>query len=403
MLVVCAGLAPWSAGADELGQVGKLTVEGNSRTADAVIRRATRVREGDPSWPEMVTDVQQRVFNLRLFEEVEVVPEPNGDAVDLTIRVKERWTLLPIPFFGASGRGVQGGVFVLETNLFGWNKTLALGGSYGTKGGTAFAFYRDPSVHGTDFLVRGSARYADLVREQFDGQDLAFAYRDQRFDVSLSGGYQILPWLAVYLGWYASVVDGETEPDQPAPPEGGTVHGWTAEVEVRAQDFHLYFNEGFLGRLQARQSVTALGSDRDVLELSGLMQYTSALFGDQSTSLTLQAGLTDGDAILDAILLGGQPGTRGFERLGLWAERAVTLTLEHQIPVLRFGWGIWTLNAFAEVGAVEWRDRTTRFFTPGLGFRLYLRRIAIPAVGLDVAYSTADRRVLVIANLGLSF
>jgi hypothetical protein len=46
-------LAPRPAGADELGQVGKLTVEGNSRTADAVIRRATRVREGDPSWPEI--------------------------------------------------------------------------------------------------------------------------------------------------------------------------------------------------------------------------------------------------------------------------------------------------------------------------------------------------------------
>jgi outer membrane protein assembly factor BamA len=382
--------------------VGELRVEGNERTAAPVILDAARVKPGDPFGAETAADVQQRVLNLRLFREVTVTPEPRAGRVDLSIHVVERWTLLPIPFVGASSRGLRGGAYLLESNLFGWNKLLVAGGTYSGEGPSAFALYRDPGIAGSRALLRSSLRYADLLREQFDGERRVYAYRDERFEGALSGGYQILPWLAAYAGWYGTLAGAESEAGEMEPPDGGPLHGWTADIDVRAQDFHLYFNEGVMARLSYRQALAALGADRDVLELGAFAQLAWRLVGDQSTSLTAQAALADGDPILDAVLLGGVPGTRGFERLGLWAERAATLTLEHQVPILRFGWGIWTANAFAEAGVTDWRDHRDAFVTPGAGIRLYLLGVAFPAFGVDLAWSLEDRRSLAMASFGLS-
>jgi hypothetical protein len=399
-LAIAAATPAWAQ--EPPAHVGELRIEGNERTADPVILGAAGVKPGDRFEPETAAEVQQRVLNLRLFREVTVTPEPRGGHVDLSIRVVERWTLLPIPFVGASSRGLRGGAYLLESNLFGWNKLFVAGGTYSGEGPSAFALYRDPAIAGSRALLRSSLRYADLLREQFAGEQRIYAYQDERFEAALSGGYQILPWLAAYAGWYGTLAGADSEPDQMAPPDSGPLHGWTADIDIRAQDFHLYFNEGVIARLSYRHAFEALAADRDVLELSAFAQLAWQTIGDQSTSLTAQAALADGDPILDAVLLGGIPGTRGFERLGLWAERAASITLEHQVPVLRFSWGIWTANAFAEAGATEWRDRDDAFLTPGAGIRLYLLGVAFPAFGVDLAWSLEDQRPLGMASFGFS-
>src|SRR5262245_46819133 len=201
--------------------VGSLRVEGNDRTADTIILRAADLKTGDPFGPETAGAVRQRVLNLRLFKEVVVIPETNGAEVDVAIRVKERWTLIPVPFVGASSRGVRAGAFMLESNLFGLNKILGAGGTFGREGPSTFVFYRDPGVAGSPFLVKGQARFADIRREQFDGDQQIYAYRDQRFDGSLSGGYQITPSLAVFAGWYVAFADAHAEDAFMAPPSTG--------------------------------------------------------------------------------------------------------------------------------------------------------------------------------------
>lgn len=401
VLVALVVAAPSAAGGSP-AQVGELRVEGNRRTAAPVILGAARIKQGDRFGPDTAAEVRQRVLNLRLFQEVTVIPEQRENQVDVAIRVVERWTLLPIPFVGASSRGLRGGGYVLESNLLGWNKLLVVGGTYGGEGPSAFALYRDPGIAGTRWLGRGLVRYGDLLREQFDGERRIYAYRDERLEASLTGGFQIQPWLAVYLGWYAAVAGADAVDDEMPPPEAGPLHGWSGDVDIRAQDFHLYFNDGLLARLSYRHALRALGAERDVLELSGFAQYAFRVFGDQATSLTVQGAFNEGDPVLDALLVGGLPGTRGFERLGFWAERLAALTIEHQVPVLRLRWGVWTANAFLEVGAARWRERNEAFATPGAGFRLYLLGVAFPAFGVDGAYSIEDRRSLWFASFGMS-
>ncbi len=391
------------AAGDAIGEVAAVRVTGNLRTRSTEILSAAVIEVGDRFEPGMAERIEPRVLNLRLFRAVDVRASSQGPRVDVAIQVEERWTLLPIPFLAGSSRGMRGGAYLLESNLFGWNKLVVLGAIYsGGEGPSAFALYRDPSVAGTRGLFRAMVRYGDLLREQYRGGERVYAYRDGRVDLSASGGYAVTPWLSLFAGGYAVPGWSEAVEDQAAPPENGAVFGWSGELELRAQDFHLYFNEGIGGRLSYRQARADLGAARDVLELSALVQVARPVFDDQSIAVTGQAWWNRGDPVLDAVLMGGLPGSRGFERLGAWAERAASAVVEHQVPVFRTWWAIWTANAFAAAGASQWRGRRDGWVTPGVGFRLYLLGVAFPALGVDAAYSLEDDRVLGMASFGFS-
>src|SRR5512143_952976 len=110
-------LGAGAAAADEaVATVASVRVEGNERTAADVILRATEIAPGTAYSDVLPELVRQRVYNLRVFDTVSVEPARRGGAIDLTVRVHERWTLLPIPFASAGNDVFRVGMFVVDTN-----------------------------------------------------------------------------------------------------------------------------------------------------------------------------------------------------------------------------------------------------------------------------------------------
>ncbi len=74
--------------------VNKITISGNTRTLDEVIRRELRLREGDPYNVTKISRSKQRIENLGFFEKVDFRTNRlgNSDKIDLVIEVKERKT-----------------------------------------------------------------------------------------------------------------------------------------------------------------------------------------------------------------------------------------------------------------------------------------------------------------------
>lgn len=385
-------------------QIAAVEIVGNERTRDVVIYNAARVRPGDPIDAAGLADIRQRVLNLKLFVAVDIEPRRHADAgVDLVIRVKERWTLFPLPFVSTSARGTQVGLVVLESNLLGGNKLAALGGSYASFGYSMFGFYRDPSISGSRYQLFANALYSQITREQRDGREVIFSYDDQRVLLTGAVGYLWTRWLTTSLGWFATYTDPAAIEEYPMMfSDAGIIHGWLAEVAVNASDFKLFYEQGLTATVRYRHAIEQLGAQRDLVDVTARVQYARALIGDQATSLAFSTDYVDGDAVLDTRLLGGRPGTRGFTTGTLWAERAYTASLEHQIPVLQLSWSVWTLNGFVDAGQIEFRDETTRYINPGVGLRLYLPRVSFPALGVDVTYSIDDERPVINGSLGLS-
>lgn len=410
-----AAPSPPSSAPDASPSEGLAAVEivGNLRTGSDVILAAAAIPPLPVSELALV-QVKQRLLNLRLFETVEVTGRDLATSPRITIRVKERWTLFPIPFVSTSSRGVQGGVFLLETNLFGRNKTVVLGGSYASWGAAVFTLYRDPSVLGTRITLRANATYAVNDRERRVDDDVVASYRDRRLDLLLLPGAQLTERLNLSAGWFANRSRGEMHDDSgdgdalpPMALAGGWQHGPAAALEYRGSDFRTYYEDGLLVTAAYRQARQAMGAERDVLDLSGRVQYTRELVSGHASSVVVQADLIEGGSqALDVRLLGGRVGSRGFEKDSLWIDRSATLTLEHQVPFFVRGWGIWTALAFVDVGTASLTGpsgrQTDSFINPGAGLRLYLPRTSFPAVGLDVSYSPDSGETFTSVAVGVS-
>ena len=78
--------------------INKITIIGNTRTMDEVIRRELRLREGDPYNITKINRSKQRLQNLGFFEKVEFNNKRlansgmNSDKIDITIEIKEKKT-----------------------------------------------------------------------------------------------------------------------------------------------------------------------------------------------------------------------------------------------------------------------------------------------------------------------
>ncbi len=373
--------------------ISAIDVQGNTRTAREVVVGALGVRPGDPIDDESLPVLRQRVLNLRLFHEVEIATRRSDAGLVLSVSVKERWTLIPLPIFGASGGATQAGLAIIETNLLGRHKLLAISGIYSSRGQSGFLYYRDPSLLGTSGVLAAEVLADDKVRERAEGFDVVQAWRDRRVDASVRPGLRLAPHLALRVGPFAVFRESRAEGASPAPPPAGTNFGLAADLEYQGQDYHEWFNAGPYLLANVRRSLPELGSDRGFTQSSALATWSMPVAGQHAVSLAVAGHLVDGNPVLDAFWLGGRPGTRGLRAEGLWVERAVTTTLDYQIPVWRPSWGTVTALGFVDAGVSTWAGERTSWVAPGGGFRLYLRNVALPALGLDLAWSTAGREL----------
>lgn len=78
----------------EIYSIGRVTISGNIKTRDRVIRREVRLNEGDTYNGKLIKRSYQRISNTNFFEEVKLVPRlrHREREVDLDIDVKEKKT-----------------------------------------------------------------------------------------------------------------------------------------------------------------------------------------------------------------------------------------------------------------------------------------------------------------------
>jgi len=391
------------ASADDMGPViGELRVEGNARTQTDVILRAAEVSPGSHYAEDLPDRVRQRVYNLRVFDTVAVLPERHGDAVDLMIHVTERWTLLPIPFASASGDIYRVGAFLVDSNFIGRHKTAVAGGYYGNHGSGGFIYYQDPELNGTQWQTTLQASYFGAVRERFQSGMSVDAFHERRAEAFWAIGYRIAHTVTLLPGWFITDVRLDAQGGYPMPTVGsGFLEGPTLTVDLDASDFRLYFQAGVQNHLHFESSLAGAGAARSYLRVTDRFQAATRLLWDHA--LIVQADFAYGTsaALPDIFLLGGQTGSRGFHTQGLWAQRMATAALEYHVPVWRPSWGIWTVLGFVDAGALDGPSGRMGYVQPGAGFRMFLRQIALPALGVDVAYSLDEHSLWLGVSAGL--
>ncbi len=109
-LLVLVGL---SATAQDI-LVSKITITGNTKTKEHVIRREILIQE-DSAYTstrlkDLIAQSENRVLNLNLFNTVNITRDTisDRDFITLEIAVVEKWYIWPIPFVEFSDRTFKG-------------------------------------------------------------------------------------------------------------------------------------------------------------------------------------------------------------------------------------------------------------------------------------------------------
>ncbi len=127
--------------------VGKISISGNTKTRDKVIRREIKLDEGDTFDASALKRSYERLNNLQFFETVDMSPKPRHDEkiVDLDVNVKEKSTSsLSVGGGYSSIDGPVATASVTTGNLFGRGQYLKLMGELGGSSSFYELSFREP-------------------------------------------------------------------------------------------------------------------------------------------------------------------------------------------------------------------------------------------------------------------
>lgn len=312
----------WDIVEREPAHIRRVTIEGNTRTHEKVIRERIFVFPGDVYSEELLIQSYQNIMALGFFETPLPLPEiqdaGNGD-VDITFRVTERQT--GSFNFGTAvggGTGLAGFVGFDEPNLFGQAKTGHLRWEFGRYSNNIEASYGDPSVLGT--RVNGSVALFS-ARDRF----INFAEgQRRRTGGSVRFGFP-LPvdrWSRFVVGYSLSRTTYEQFTNEESASLFGLPPGVQSTISLGLSrdrlNHPLFPTSGTSQHIQAELSGGPLGGDGD------FQKYTA------SGSWWVPIGQVGG----------GQPGSRPIRfALGFNAEAGVLFGDASRFPFERFWMG----------------------------------------------------------------
>ncbi|MFZ4590554.1 MAG: BamA/TamA family outer membrane protein [Ignavibacteria bacterium] len=144
--------------------IERIILVGNDRTKDEVILREMQLHEGGKFNLEYLENDVKRLYNLGLFNRVDVVPAPlSSSKINLIFEFEEGFYFLPIPQGGikeGSLKKIWGGVNFMWKNFRGRNETLNMSFGVGYEPFISVS-YLNPWIFGKEhYFFQTSFRYS---------------------------------------------------------------------------------------------------------------------------------------------------------------------------------------------------------------------------------------------------
>jgi hypothetical protein len=377
-----------------------IAVTGLKRTDPRVVLQYVDVKEGDPA--EKADPEGLRIFleRLRIFSRVEArLTESDGGACVhecvLTIDVKEKWSLYPIPVYVKYRDTEIGGAFLVESNFLGENKGVATGALISNRGWQALFGYTDPHIGFS--RISTTMRYLTgrvFIEDATPAGQILRSYTLIRHDYQSATGYN---WRnGFFLGALAGYRSAEVL-DRPWIPSASVMNlGLRVRYSsVTPVDF---FQTGFESTFDTEKGIAFSGEDLHTVSSASALhlktlrwQFVSFLFSFQYSHYPQPLEQR----------LGGWQGTRTLPALLVPADKFAVGAINYQVGFLRFSWATFAALAFFDGGTAR-RDGETplTFYGPGAGIRMYLTEITIPALGVDVARDIPSEQIQVSFFIG---
>lgn len=380
VLVLLAVAAP--AGAQtEAWTVAAIRYEGNAITREEVLARELPFAVGDTVDRNTLLRGHQAIVDLALFREVDVTHEPEGSGTVVTVRVREKRYLLPIPRIGGNSNGGHSyGAQLRWNNVGGRNHTLDARVVSGERDDriadreeSARLSYDAPYLFdeywglaaGVEHVRRDAVGPAGIFDERLDRWQVMLVH-DLREDRPRTG------WVLGYgVHWERQRTAGPL-----APVANGDSTALVLSASHSDLRFHLYSETGsvFSGQMEVAQE--GFLSDRSYIRTEAGYRRHIALEGGPHRNLNLVASAGWANGVSDwrnTFSLGGTTRLRGYDLDYLEGDSYVYGAVEWLRPV---GHDWLRLLAVVEAGATAGSVNAARdggpYVSVGLGLRIRL-------------------------------
>jgi len=344
------------------GEIEDIRVQGNTKTRDFIITRELKTQPGDVFNRNQIQEDLQAVFNLNLFQDVNVGLNPGRDPnkVVVVVNVEERRTGTLSGTLGvSSATGVFAGLSVSEENLGGNNQKASFNVQVGTNETLFDLNFTDPRIATLEIPTSYSVNISNQQSSSFvfnEGLTLPNGdpVRINRLGGSITFSRPLGGNWRASLGARVQFVEarnskGEQERfDVLGNPITFSASGQDSYTSLRLGLIHDTRDnlntpsQGSVFRLFTEQSVRLFqnGLNANRLEASYSQFIPVKLFETRSErpqvlAFDVRAGTTLGDlAPYDAFPIGGGNSVRGFFEGGIGSGRSfATATAELRFPL----------------------------------------------------------------------
>ena len=299
--------------------INKITIIGNDRTLDKVIRRNIRLAEGDAFVPNLIARSKTLIGNLGFFSGLDIkeAASTKPGYSDLIVEVTENST--GEVSFGGGYSSQVGGILnlgITEKNFLGKGQRISINAKLSERESDYTASFAEPY-----FLDRDVYSSLTIYNNTFDYRESRYDLKRKGFD--MSGSFSLSEYIRQSIRYSLEV--RELTPEIGASASIFAERGETSlsevstSINIDTRTSSINPNDGY--NIAVSGSLAGLGGDKKFVRLSNSADYYLS-YNDDAIILGLAynagliAGLGQDILISDRYFLGGNS-FRGFEQSGL--------------------------------------------------------------------------------------
>ncbi|MDR1147545.1 MAG: hypothetical protein LBK66_02825 [Spirochaetaceae bacterium] len=157
------------------GVITELSVTGLKRTRLSTVKAALNRFMGQDAETLDLDAVYAAVLDTGILEPISISVQDSADGKGktLSVEVREKWSIFPVPIFFVSSGQLSGGLFLGDMNAFGLNDKFFLGGMYSDDGWMLMSSYVHSGGAGVPgWMLSGSFARSERKDSDQNGDDI---------------------------------------------------------------------------------------------------------------------------------------------------------------------------------------------------------------------------------------
>lgn len=325
----------------KIAYFGKITVKGNTKTRDKVVRRELKIKEGSMFSGTFLRESKENVNRLGFFEPGSIVfntvsPQGRDDVLDVEIQVKERNTgqiSLGAGYSTATGAFLQASI--AQNNFRGLGQNLSFSLNMAKNNKTFNVGFTEPYLFDSKWTAGGDIFVTN------DQQSTSYEYKRKGFDIRV--GYPIFEYTRLFVTYKFEDTQLEKVNDPTIDPavENGIASSVRASILKDKRNNRMEASKGYY--LSYSSEYAGIGGDKKWLRNEFDGRFFHKVVGDLVLRSRLFAGKIDSDGKpvprTELYTLGGSRNLRGYSYEDIGPKKTVLSTVDGKSELITYNSG----------------------------------------------------------------